>query len=148
MVHSGPFRLQNPQKYLGIGKFPFYKSGLEYAAFRWLDINKKVISWGYEILKIPYVNPFDKKIHKYYVDIFANIIDNDGKPQKFIAEVKSTSDMRPPVPPKTNNKRSSKYHRLAVYRYGINVAKWKAAEQYAKQLGMKFIFLTERELTE
>ncbi len=146
MSYVGRFVLQNQNKYIGIGRNPIYKSALEARAFSWLDTNNKVKRWGYEIIRIPYFLPFDSKLHKYHVDIYAEIVNNQNTIVKFIAEIKSTGDFKTPGPLKVNSRKSRRNHRLATLTYIKNQCKWKAAKQYAAQSGMRFIFLTEKDL--
>lgn len=146
MSHVGRYVLKNPSKYLGVGKNPVYKSGLELRAFNWLDINSKVVRWGYEIIKIPYFFQIDSKIHTYFVDIYSEVIDKNGNLAKYIAEIKSGSDIKPPVQPKSTNKRSSRNYRKSLYTYIKNTNKWKAARQVADKMNWKFILLDEKVL--
>jgi len=146
MSHVGRYKVQNPRKYMGVGQNPVYKSSLELRLFHWMDINNRVKRWGYEIIQIPYFFQLDQKIHKYFMDIYAEIITKDGSIQRYLAEVKSKSDTKPPVKPTTRNRRSTRNYRKSLYTYIKNMNKWKAAQQFAKQAGMKFIIVDESTL--
>jgi hypothetical protein len=59
-----------------------------------------------------------------------------------IIEVKPASQAVPPKP----KKRITKQYINEVMTYGINEAKWKAATEYCKDRGWKFVVVTEKDL--
>jgi hypothetical protein len=119
-----------------------FKSSLEMKSFRFCDTSSNVKKWSCEPFHIKYLSPKDNKFHRYYIDLFVEF--NDGK--KFIVEVKSSGETSAPKVPKKITKKSEANYRKAVQTWLINSAKWKAAESFAQDKGIKFIFLTEKEL--
>ena len=136
----------NPEKY--VGTYPIVcRSSWEQRMCNWLDYNDKVLSWSSEGHKIPYFDPtyFDPmsgksgKNRRYYPDFYA-MFENR---KKFIIEVKPEKDMRLP---KKKGKKSQKTMMMREHTYHINQAKFKAARQYCKKLGMEFVIITEKDL--
>ena len=64
---QGIFNPTNPKKYVGKNN-PIYRSGWELKFFRWADLNENILAWGSENIVIPYLNPLDGKVHRYFVD--------------------------------------------------------------------------------
>lgn len=139
---QGKFVPTEIHKYKGNPNNIFFRSLWEYHLFQWLDKSKSVIEWGSETVVVPYVSPIDKKLHRYYIDLYAKIIDKDGVVRKYLIEVKPYKET---VKPKTLNENSAKYNK-SIIRFYQNLAKWQAASEFAEKNGMKFILLTEREL--
>ena len=131
---QGKFVPKNVNKYKGNPNQIFFRSLWEYHLFRWLDGSSDVEEWGSETVVIPYFNLLDKKIHRYFVDIYAKIRDKDGVIRKYLVEVKPYKET---IRPKDVR---------MVPKYITNMSKWKAAEEFAKKNGMRFILLTEKEL--
>ena len=132
---QGKYIPKNIKKYKGNFDNIFFRSMWEYHLFKWLDASSKVLEWGSETVVVPYQNPYTGKFHRYFVDIYAKIMDKDGIVRKYLIEVKPYKQTIP-------SKRGTKYDMT----YKINLAKWKAAEKVANENGMKFIVLTEKEL--
>ena len=132
----------NKEKYKG-NTNPVYRSALESKFFYFFDTNPNVIAWASESIVVPYYNPVDKKIHKYYVDLIAAIKDPNDKIEKYLIEVKPLAHTMAPIP--SNRKKTSTiiYENLM---YNQNQCKWKAATEYAAKQGMKFVVLTENYL--
>ena len=65
---------------------------------------------------------------------------------KFIVEIKSKGETQPPKKPKVLNGKNVKYYKNSIETYLVNRAKWKSADEFAKQQNMKFIILTEDQL--
>ncbi|MCX8009244.1 MAG: head completion protein [Patescibacteria group bacterium] len=138
---QGKYIPKNVEKYKGNPNAIFFRSFWEYHLFQWLDGSSKVIEWGSETVVVPYLSPKTGNIQRYFVDIYAKIIDRDGKAQKYLIELKPYKET---IPPK-NIKDSPKY-RERLLNYYVNVAKWKAAADAAEKNGMKFIVITEKEI--
>lgn len=117
-----------------------YKSKLERIAFHYADINPKIKYFSVEPFHIPYIKPTDNKVHRYFIDMYIEFVTGD----KFLVEVKSSSETRQPEKPK--NKKGILRYKEAVQTFLVNIAKWKSATEFAKTKGMKFIILTENEL--
>jgi hypothetical protein len=119
-----------------------YKSTLELNAIKYCDFNKNVQKWSLEPFPIPYLSPVDGKMHRYYIDLFMEFSSGD----KFLVEVKSSGETKPPKKPKKVTDKKLVYYNKAIQTYMVNTAKWKAATIYGKDRGWKFIILTEKEL--
>jgi hypothetical protein len=104
---------------------------------KWCDSNDKVVEWGSEELVIPYRSPVDGRIHRYFVDFYIKV---NGK--KYLIEIKPEKFTREPKIPK----RKTKQFLNEVMTWGVNQAKWKAAEEFCLDRNWKFMILTEKEL--
>jgi hypothetical protein len=69
--------------------------------------------------------------------------DNNNNITKYYIEVKPYKQTLPPK--KTGRMKQKTFNDMCVT-YKRNLSKWKAAEQYAKLKGGKFIILTEKQL--
>lgn len=142
MAYSGKFSPKNTNKYLGDPTNIWYRSLWERRVMVHLDNNPNVIEWSNEEIVIPYLSPVDGKWHRYFPDFFARIRNKEGISESMIIEVKPKSQS---VPPKVQNRVTKRYIREVVT-YGINEAKWKAAEEYCKDRKWKFLVVTEEQL--
>lgn len=142
MAYQGKFRPNHPAKYLGDPANVIYRSLWELKFMRYLDSHPNVIKWGSEELIIPYRSPIDNRIHRYFPDFIIHQKSENGLVECTVVEIKPKDQTKPPEP---QQKRTKRYIN-EVYRWGINSSKWKAAEQYCKERGWKFIILTEKEL--
>ena len=120
-----------------------YKSSLELKSFRYCDANPKIKRFSVEPFAIPYIKPTDNKKHRYYIDIFIEF--ESGA--KFLVEVKSSGETRPPRKPNKLTHKSERNYRRALQTWHINSAKWEAAKKFCETHDMGFVFLTEKELS-
>lgn len=141
-IYKGKYRVLNPQKYRGDFKEVIYRSSWELKFMKWCDTNRSVIEWGSETMIIPYKSPVDNKIHRYFVDFYIKVRNQDGIITKYLIEIKPERFTRPPEVPKRQTKKFIE----EVFQYGVNQAKWKSANQYCQDRGMKFMVLTEKDL--
>ena len=139
---QGIFKPNNALKYIG-KKDPVYRSGWELKFFRWADMNENILAWGSENIIIPYLNPLDSKVHRYFVDNFIVFKDKEGKKQKFLIEIKPSKQTQRPVKTKYKKSKTLLYEQKM---YVQNTAKWKAANEWANKKGYKFLIITEKEL--
>ena len=102
----------------------------------WLDKNNAVLRWGSESLAIPYINPLDNKVHKYFPDMVVMYMDNTGMIKKEIIEIKPSKQTM--ITP-----RMSDQEKMVVL---VNQAKWKYASEWAERNGAAFRILTEKNL--
>jgi len=150
-VKSGWYRLVNPSKFIK----PIdehmksykeghvnYKSSLELSAIRYADFNKHITRWSLEPFAIKYLKPIDGKYHRYYIDLVLEFVSGD----KFLVEVKSSGETKPPRKPKKKTEKALINYQKALQTYYVNKAKWEAAEEFAKNNGFRFIILTEEQL--
>ncbi len=136
---TGLFKPKNPGKYKGNAGNIIFRSTWELKVMQFLDLSENVVSWQSEEKIIAYKSPVDQKIHRYFPDFIAVIKNKKTKKlETIMIEVKPKSQTVPPKP--GNNKK--KYIK-EVMTYGVNQAKWKAAEYYCEQRGWQFKVLTE-----
>jgi hypothetical protein len=140
--YQGYFKPKNPQKYKGDPTNIVYRSSWELKLMTYLDLHKDIVTWGSEELFIPYRSPIDNKIHRYFPDFIVTKINKEGKKETALIEVKPAAQTKPP---KKQEKVTRKYI-TEVTTWGINEAKWKAADEYCKDRGWSFHIFTEREL--
>lgn len=128
----------NTEKYCGM--YPIIcRSSWEERMCQWLDYNKQVIEWSSEGHRIPYYDTTQNKNRIYYPDFYAMFKNRN----KFIIEVKPTKDCRLP---RTKGGKSQKTMMIREHTFLVNQAKFKAAKEYCKKLGMKFVIITEKDL--
>ena len=109
---------------------------------QWCDTQPNVLKWASEEFSIPYVSPKDGKVHRYYPDFLIEYRDTGGKIKKQIIEVKPKRQTKPPE----RKSRVTKSYLYEAATYEINMAKWKAAGEFAKDNGIEFRIITEDEL--
>lgn len=139
---QGIFKPIHREKFIGSSD-PVYRSSYELKFFRWADNNTNILAWGSENIIIPYMSPLDGKIHRYFVDNFVIFRDNKGNKQKFLIEIKPSKQVAKPLHTKGKHRRTIIYEQRT---WVTNQAKWKAAEEWSKKKGYKFLILTEKEL--
>jgi hypothetical protein len=136
MAARGRFLPKFPDKYLGDPTKIFFRSAWEVRAMKFFDASEAVLKWGSEELKIPYLKPTDARVHYYYPDFIVVYRDKTGAVQKEIIEIK-------PLKESVQRANMTDYDKLSLI---INDAKWKAADLFARQHGMKFRVITEASL--
>lgn len=133
------------QKYQG-RRPPLFRSSYEKQCFYLLEQNPGVLWWKSEATVIPYISPIDHKRHLYYMDLTFEAIDaKTQKPQVFLVEIKPDSQTTQPV---KGPRQHTKTFITACKTYGVNVAKWNAAYDYAMKNGYKFFIWTEKRMFE
>ena len=142
MAYKGRYNPVNPKKYKGNPQNIIYRSLWERKFMVYCDTNDKVLEWGSEEIIIPYISPWDGKVHRYFPDFYIKVKQSSGNLKKFIIEVKPKKQTRPPKPVVRKTKRWIK----EVRTFGINEAKWKHATKWCKDNDMEFKILTEEEL--
>lgn len=108
----------------------------------YLDAHTDVLEWASEEFSIPYRSPIDGKIHRYFPDFQVKKRGRDGLTETVVVEIKPAKETKPPAV----QAKPSKRYLQEVYTWGINSAKWKAAEEYCKDRKWKFIIMTEHDL--
>ena len=143
MAYSGKYIPSNPKKYKGNPSKIVYRSLWERKLMVYCDMNDKILEWGSEEIIIPYVSPWDNKLHRYFPDFYMKVRQANGSIKKFIIEVKPEHQCKQPN--KTPKKRTRKWY-SEVKTWGINNAKWKSAKDWCANRGMEFKILTEKHL--
>jgi len=141
-TYKGRYRILNPKKYKGNINDVIYRSSWELKFMRWCDTNSSVVEWGSETTVIPYRSPVDNKLHRYFVDFYIKVVTKQGATIRYLVEIKPEKFTKPPEIPKRQTKRFIE----EVFQYGVNQAKWKSADEYCIDKGMKFLVLTEKDL--
>jgi hypothetical protein len=142
MAYSGKFTPKNPQKYIGDYNNIVYRSSWEARVMDWLDRNDNIISWNSEELIIPYISPADNRFHRYFPDFLVKLKTKDGKFKTMLIEIKPKKQTVPPEP----KKRVTKQYINEVVTYGVNQAKWQAANEFCLDRGWEFRVMTEDDL--
>jgi hypothetical protein len=142
MAYKGYFRPKNPDKYKGNPTNIIYRSRWELKLMSNLDEHPDVIQWSSEEFCIPYRSPVDGRIHRYFPDFWVKKRNPDGSFESIVIEVKPAAQC---VPPKQQEKPTRRYIN-EVYTWGINSAKWKAAQEFCADRKWKFTIFTEKEL--
>jgi len=139
---QGFFKPRNPSKYIGDPTNIVFRSGWEKKVMEWADNNSSVVRWGSEEVVIPYISPIDNRPHRYFVDFYVEAVGSDGGKKIMLLEVKPAGQTQAPQV----QKRKTKRYITEVMTYGINQAKWKAAEDYCRDKGWEFRLVTESDL--
>jgi hypothetical protein len=134
---KGEFYPKNLYKYIKKSKLPIiYKSSWELYFMNFLDQNQNIIEWGYEVLKIPYYNPFKKKFNNYYPDFLIKYFDKDKNINVELIEIK---------PIKEANLKESKTKNDKL-KFILNMYKWRAADNWCKKRNIKFRIISEKDM--
>lgn len=137
MYHKRKYVPLFPEKYAGDPTNIIMRSSWETRFALWCDKNPSIIKWSSEETIVPYLSPIDGKMHRYFIDF--KIVTKDKR--VFLVEIKPEKETNPPK----GTKRSKRYLEESA-KYLVNQAKWKYAENYAKDRNWNFIVLTEKEL--
>ena len=141
-TYKGRYRVSNPFKYRGNLQDVIYRSSWELKFMKWCDTNDSIQKWGSEIIAIPYKSPLDNKIHRYFVDFYMQVKTTNGVLKTYLIEVKPHKQT---IAPEFPGKRTKKYL-IESMTYLKNQAKWRAANEYARDRGWEFKIITEYEL--
>lgn len=145
---QGLFKPKNSKKCLNKNP-PEYRSGLERSLMVILDKNPRVIEWSSEQVIIPYKHPLKSKkagrpeYARYFVDFYMKLQIGE-KEEKFLIEVKPHRQTEKPKP-HGNKKQSTIIYENSMW--AINQAKWEAAEKFCKKKNMKFLIMTEKNIS-
>lgn len=140
--YQGTFKPRNPEKYKGDPTNIVYRSSWELRLMTHFDMHQDVVWWSSEERIIPYRSPIDNRVHRYFPDFLINKRGPDGKTETIMIEVKPRAQTAAPVRQKTQSRK----YLNEVMTYGVNQAKWHAAEEYCGDRGWRFIIMTENEI--
>ena len=143
MAYKGRYTPRNPSKYIGNPSGVIYRSSWERKFMKYCDENKAILEWGSEEVIIPYLSPWDGRIHRYFPDFYIKVKQANGSVKKMIIEVKPKKQT---VPPTTTPKRKTRRWFKEIKTWGINEAKWKYATEWCNKNDMEFKILTEDHL--
>lgn len=132
---TGKYTIKNPEKYIG-KRTPTYRSSWEFTFCSFCDNNPAVINWASEAIQIPYFNPVSGKNTIYVPDFVVVYMDKNQRKHTELVEIK---------PSKETTMESAKSYRdkLSV---AINLAKWAAADSWARANNMRFRVVTEYDI--
>lgn len=130
-----------------------YRSSWECKVMNWFDKNPDVISWASEEIIVPYKSPVDGRWHRYFPDFLVKIKNRENTIRTIMIEVKPEKQSKPP---EIKTKVTKKYLQEVVT-WGVNQAKWRAANEYCldrkwefmvmvSNCGNEFKYLTTQEL--
>lgn len=142
MFHKRIYKPIFPEKYSGDPTNIIMRSSWETKFANWCDKNKAVLSWKSEETVVPYRCPTDDRIHRYFIDFQIQLRQRDGLIKTYLIEVKPHKQTLPPVYPGRQTQR----YLTESMTFIKNQAKWKAANEYAKDRAWEFKIITEYEL--
>ena len=115
MAYKGKFKPKHTKKYKGDPTQIIYRSLWEKKFMEYCDLTENISQWQSEEFWIPYKNPLDRKMHRYFPDFFIKYQDANGKKRSVVIEVKPKKQCK--SPPKNPKKRTR--HGLMMYRHGL-----------------------------
>jgi hypothetical protein len=139
---QGKYIPNNPKKYKGDYTNIVYRSSWELKVLKWLDRTDDILEYASEEFFIPYKSPVDGKMHRYFPDFYVKVKQKDDTIKEMVIEVKPYRQTQPPKP----QKRVTKQYINEVVTWGINEAKWKAAEEFCADRKWQFKVLNEYDL--
>jgi hypothetical protein len=129
---QGKYTVKNPEKYIG-KRNPTYRSSWEFTFMNFCDNNPAVINWASEAISIPYYNPVKGRQTIYVPDFLVVYVDANQKQHTEIVEIKPSTET-------TMESAKSYRDKLMV---AMNMAKWAAADSWARANNMRFRVVTE-----
>lgn len=133
---QGKFTIKHPEKYVGTNT-PTYRSSWEFAFMQFCDNRPEIINWANEAIKIPYRHPITGKQTIYVPDFLVVYQDKDGNQRTELVEIKPSSQTT------MESAGKSKQNKAAVI---VNMAKWQAANAWAKRAGITFRVISEADI--
>lgn len=136
-THKGYFTPKNPNKLLS-NKRIIFRSSWERKFCEFCDTHPNIIQWAseHEDIKIPYFNPLQNKWTVYVPDFFVVYQTKTGKKKIELIEIKPAAETY------ISEARSNR-HKAAL---AVNVAKWKAAQEWCERKGIHFRVVTEHDI--
>lgn len=126
----------NREKYTGGAGQIILKSSWELEFAKHCDLLPSVLSWGYEMVKIPYHDPLTGDQKVYIPDFFVTVAQLDGYSTNYVFEIKPMSEQLDGFA--RNSKDAASIAR--------NNAKWMAAAQWCDRHSAEFAVLNETDL--
>lgn len=132
---QGKYQVKNPEKYMG-KRLPSYRSSWEFTFMSFCDNNPAVLNWVSEGVKIPYFNPVSGKQTVYVPDFLIVYVDANQRKHTELVEIKPSTET-------TMESARSYRDKLMV---AMNMAKWAAADSWARANNMRFRVVTEYDI--
>lgn len=133
---KGKFIMTHPEKYVGL-KVPTYRSSWEWQFMKFCDTNISVQKWASEAVQIPYRDPLTGRQTVYVPDFFIQYVDKNLKTHVELIEIKPASQSI------LERVGKNKYNQAQFIK---NQAKWKAANFWCNQQGIKFRIVNENDI--
>ena len=133
---QGKYTIKNAEKYIGTNT-PTYRSSWEFAFCQFCDNHPNIINWASEAIKIPYRNPLTGRQSIYVPDFLVVYQDKNGSQRTELIEIKPSSQ--------TTMEAAGKNRQNAAA-VAVNMAKWQAANAWAKRTGITFKVITEADI--
>jgi hypothetical protein len=126
----------NPEKYKGSTIPVTMRSSWEVEFAKTCDLIPSVLSWGYEMVEIPYHDPLTNKQKVYIPDFFVEVAVAGGYSIHYVFEIKPMHEQK------------DQYARNSTDAAAIarNNAKWEAAIRWADRHSAEFVILNESDL--
>jgi len=143
---SGKYHPRYPDKYLGDINNITYRSSWEFRAFSFLDGNKNVLTWGSEIIPIPYQKPVimgngvSLRPARYFPDLYVEYLHVSG------AIIKELIEIKPLKQTKKSRSRKTSVKLQEDFTFVVNKCKWEAAKAWCDHHGIGFRLATENEI--
>ena len=132
----GKYVMKNPAKYVGT-KQPTYHSSWELTFMNFCDTNKSILKWASEAIQIPYKDPLTGRQTVYVPDFFIQYLDKNSRILTELIEIKPASQSI------LERVGKNKYNQAQFVK---NQAKWKAANFWCQQQGLRFRVLNENDI--
>lgn len=139
---KGQFKPKNPNRYDGNPMNIVYRSSWELKFMQYLDSHPDIIKWSSEEVVVRYKSPIDGKYHRYFPDFIVRKRNAEGVVDTLMIEIKPKAQTIEPV----KKTQINKTYINEVMTWGVNKAKWEAAEEFCLDRKWKFLILTENEL--
>jgi hypothetical protein len=130
------YQVKNPEKYVG-SKMPYCRSSWETTFCMFCDNNPSVQQWASEPVKIPYRDPLTGKQTVYVPDFLIYYIDRNMKSHAELIEIKPANQML------IEKVGKNPYNQA---QYVKNMAKWEAANKWARNQGITFRIINEHDI--
>jgi hypothetical protein len=132
----GKFVMKQPGKYVGTRQ-PIYRSSWEWTFMNFCDTNKSILKWASEAIQIPYKDPLTGRQTVYVPDFFIQYLDKNNRILTELIEIKPASQSI------LERVGKNKYNQAQFVK---NQAKWRAANFWCQQQGLKFRVLNEGDI--
>ena len=142
-TYKGGYVPHNKHKYKGNAEKITYRSSWELAVMKWCDYTPAVKKWSSEEIVIPYRDPNDQRMHRYFMDFYVELENGIT----YLWEVKPFKETQLPQEPKRFTPATKARYIEALFTFQKNRAKWITADKFAKERGWIFKVLTEKALT-
>jgi len=138
-AYKGKYQVKNPEKYKGNPNNVIFRSSWELKFFNYCDKNPDILQWASEepFMVVPYKSPIDGKWHRYFPDVWIKTAKDT-----FLIEIKPFKETQEPK----RRSRVTKKYLYEVKTWGINSAKWKAAQEFCHDRKWMFKIITEKEM--